>query len=213
MYNNIMFNHNTNINTIIPGILIEGDDYTGKTTVAKEIVRRLSEKKQKVSYGHYYLSDNPIIKFLSKKAKASKNCAEKNKLRVAAALIDLFAFRVRKNTFYVQDRNWISINKKYNLKRKNKLLLNHYTFSINIYLQASLEIQKKRYIELHGQDNVSKLSNFKENLHHQTVLPPGENWYVLQTDCKSIEEITDEIYRLIFVSNKGNPLIFSKNKN
>jgi hypothetical protein len=197
-----MTRHNYNIknNIIVPGILIEGDDYTGKTLISKEIVRILSKKKLELFYGHYYLSDSSIIKTLNNHARACKSDIEKNNLRIAAALIDLYIFYIKKNTFYVQDRNWVSINKKYNLEGKNKLLLKHHVFSTNIYLKASLETQKKRYIKVHGK-NKDFISFFlKENSQNNILLPAEENWYVLQTDFKSIEELTDEILVLAMLN-------------
>lgn len=188
-------NYNIKNNTIVPGILIEGDDYTGKTTISKEIVRILSKKKLELSYGHYYLSDSSIIKTLNNQARNCKSDIEKNNLRIAAALIDLHTFYIKKGTFYVQDRNWISINKKYNLEGKNKLLLKHHVFSTNIYLKASLETQKKRYIEVHGK-NKYFISLLKENSKNNILLPVEENWHVLKTDFKSIEELIDKILAL-----------------
>ena len=57
----------------IPGILIEGADYAGKSTVCEALNNKLTARKKiNIHFGHCILSNSPVVKFLWQKGIPSK---------------------------------------------------------------------------------------------------------------------------------------------
>ena len=92
----------------IPGILIEGTDYAGKSTVCEALNNKLTAQKTNIHFGHCCISNSSVVKFLWQKAREEKNILKSSWLRTATGIIDNTLFQPSSRTFYIQDRNWLS---------------------------------------------------------------------------------------------------------
>lgn len=201
---------NSNANEVesLYGILIEGMDLSGKTTVCKALKEMLENKGVKIKYNHCYLSDNFLVGFLFEKAMQAEGTEDESYYYASATVLDHFCFKKVENLFYIQDRNWLSqecwskffcSEKKFSLFPKDYIIKNHIKFKWNVYLALSYETFKNRYeireektllnkVFFNNRDTFSKYQEFC-----LSKLPKNENWLIIYTDFLNIDEIIDQI--------------------
>ena len=110
----------------INGLLLEGGEYSGKTSVANALEKMLTQKGLKITRGHAVLTRSPVIMMLNKEAFRSlprhiplafpdKNFFKRfNGLRTAQLMLDMVAAQEQlskftgPDTFLIQDRHWHS---------------------------------------------------------------------------------------------------------
>ena len=106
----------------INGLVLEGGEYSGKTSVAKELEKMLTAKGIKVKRGHAILQRPTVIMLLNKEAFRSlpkhiplafrdKTFFKRfNALRTAQLMVDLTLSQEQKvdtdDAFLIQDRHW-----------------------------------------------------------------------------------------------------------
>lgn len=180
---------------IIPGLLIEGEDYSGKSTVAKLLLPKLQEKLGKIIvYNHYYLSSDDVISCLIEQARSGVSGITKRKLFAAAAMIDYDLFEIQPNTFYLQDRNWLSHINGNQFLNHDIILKKRFAFEYNIFLTVDLQEQKRRM----NPNTPIKNSHYTIKEIKQ-LIPSTENWHFINTTQKIPLEVANKILSLIAV--------------
>jgi thymidylate kinase len=151
----------------INGILLEGGEYSGKTSVATELEKILSKKGMKVKRGHAVLHRFPVIMMLNKEAFRSlpkhiplsfpdKNFFKRfNGFRTAQLMVDLTLAHdskvSRDEVFLIQDRHWYSqkfMNQFFTpglLEAETQWMEDHkIEFKYKIYLTCSHKVRLQR---------------------------------------------------------------------
>jgi len=177
----------------IPGILIEGDDYSGKSTISHALEKKLQAiGTNNIIYNHYYLSNHPLTSLLVTQAKSFSDKEKKQQLFAVAAMIDYDLFTLQPDHFYIQDRNWLSHLNKNKCIDKNIILKKRIPFAYNVFLTVSCQEQKKR---MPPDKNLASLYYKKETL--RALIPKQEHWLFIDTSHKSIDAVISEIIYFI----------------
>lgn len=197
------FNH---IKEPLHGILVEGIDCSGKSTVCKLLEEKFRKRGLEPKLNHCYLSDNYLIRFLLKKSIEFEGTEDEAIYHACATILDQFLFKIKPEAFYIQDRNWLSqacwlkfFCPEQSYAPKNYIFNNHQKFKWNVYLTVSHEIFKERY---KLRSNNSKLDRLlfenqeifiKYNDFFLTQFPADEGWVVINTDFLSPDQVADQI--------------------
>jgi thymidylate kinase len=153
----------------INGVLLEGGEYSGKTSVANALEKMLTQKGLKITRGHAVLTRSPVIMMLNKEAFRSlpkhiplafpdNNFFKRfNGLRTAQLMLDMVATQeqlprfVGTETFLIQDRHWHSqkfMNLFFSpgaLDKETKWLEDHHIkFKHKVYLTCAHKIRLQR---------------------------------------------------------------------
>ena len=91
----------------VNGVLIEGVDYVGKTSVAARLLELIRGEGQSVRPGKCYLRQSPVIDYLEARAKEHWTMIDRDWYYTAAILTDLAAYEPHPE-FVVQDRHWLT---------------------------------------------------------------------------------------------------------
>lgn len=153
----------------INGILLEGIDYSGKTTVAKLLSQKLQERKFNVKIGHGELAASELNKFLMQEGLKlldnhipaafpdSRFMEPLVKMHIASLMIDSTKTKEtikhlnRQQTFLIQDRYVLTLQcmQKFftpnlNLPEQTVITNNYVPFKYNVYLTCDAETRNKR---------------------------------------------------------------------
>lgn len=154
---------------VINGVLIEGLDYSGKTTIAKILKKKLEEKSYNIRTGHGMLGNSELSVFLaslgydslptevSKTFPDAKIIENKVKLHFAGLIVDKILSNqklqeyIKQEIFLIQDRYFLTLKcaKMFfipNLEIPELKIFEQdlIPFKLNIYLTCNLYTRKKR---------------------------------------------------------------------
>lgn len=200
----------------IYGVLIEGVDYSGKTSVAKCLCNRLLSEGINARYQHGYLFRScPINKFLTTQSIKADQSTIKDWFNTTSVLIDLLMFPVMQKelltSFIIQDRQWLTAlsrqkfyHKEIEFLTPNLIETSHIPFNHNVYLTCSIKEKRKRVkkrpasslrdqfliknIELHQEFDEFIVSN---------LIPEDERWLVIDTSGLTIRSVVDQIRKFV----------------
>lgn len=191
---------------LVNGILIEGVDYAGKTSVAKKLLQEIRKKGKETRYNKdYLLKDNPLVKLFIKKGDAiSPPNILQDIYYITAKLIEKEYYR-QERVFIIQDRYLFSTlnHISFFYLNKNKDILKLYEvglhFKKNIYLTCSLESKKERCHHDPPKDPFDRFLFSNINLFQEydefclSNVPKDESWIIINTDNLSIDEIAKKV--------------------
>jgi thymidylate kinase len=194
---------------VIPGLLIEGVDFIGKSTVAKCLVDVLKTDGHESKMQKCYISGAPVVEFLDQQAARTDSMLERDLYYSAAIVLDIVFFRPL-HAFLVQDRHWLSQAGRNLFFHPNQRLLPvglveriHLPFQFNVLLTSSLEAKIERS---KGRPSKSPRDRYlKEHpAAHQEyeaflmqLLPNDERWVVLDTTGQTVDEVVESIRALL----------------
>lgn len=189
----------------ISGVLIEGVDFIGKTSVASRLVEVLESKGRPATMRKCYMSGAPLVEFLDQQATMYDSMLERDSYYSAAILLDLLLFRPL-DRFLVQDRHWLSqVGRNLFFHPDRQLIPNgflethHIPFAFNVLLTSDLEAKLARS---RGRPSKSPRDRYlrKHPAAHQEyemfltrLLPTEEDWVVLDTTGKTVDEVVESI--------------------
>lgn len=186
------------------GILIEGIDFSGKSSVCKLLGEKLTKAGIATETNYCYLSTHPLVSFILKKAIESTDIEEESNYHACATILDRVLFRPKPGTFYIQDRNWYTqacwlkfFAKNY--APENYLFNTHQKFKWNVFLTISYDTLKGRYEQRLKKSSLNKLlfENQDTFIKYTDLclshFPDDEKWIVINTDYLSVEQVTEKI--------------------
>lgn len=190
----------------VDGVLIEGVDYVGKTTVSLRLAQLISKEGRRVSVGRCYLNRTPLIEFLEREAQKSNDMIVRDHYYTAALVSDLALF-AHPDDYRVQDRHWLTqlgrnlffhtaagpvIPRPYFLEA-------HRPFARNVLLTSSAEAKAERAAGRTATSPRDRYLLTHPDVHQEyeeflrTLLPPAEDWLVLDTTAQSVDEVALQI--------------------
>jgi thymidylate kinase len=186
---------------MIRGVLFEGVDFVGKTSVATRLAFLLAERGTHATLGKCYLKRSPIIEFLEEKAQGTESMVERDWYYSSAILADL-ASCTPPDTFVVQDRHWLTqIGRNLFFHAETEMIPpglleeKHIPFQFNILLTSSLEAKMERSQGRPAKSPRDRILAANPTLHQDyekflvNLLPKNESWWVLDTTDLDIEQV------------------------
>lgn len=194
-------------NTQVPGILIEGSDYAGKSTVARLLAEQLQEGGAVFETGKCYLTRNPVVAFLDDEARRHDDLLVRDKYYSAAIMCDLEAAKMfPPKCFRIQERHWLSqlgrnlfFHPDIPLIPDGYLEQRHLTFTIQILLYSDVASKNRRVGSRPPASPRDRLLLGDPALHQayddfiKSLLPPTEEWLILDISDASPKEVTVRI--------------------
>lgn len=191
----------------IPGLLIEGTDYSGKTAVSDELARLMRERGYAVRRRACFLHAHPIIDGLLALAKASQRMDERDVCYTASILLDMTLPRlpaatgyllqerhvltqIGRNTFFYDDDVRWQVAELRRIRRP---------FSSQVYLTSDLAAKRLRTRSRPPKSPRDALLAGDPQLHQRyddylrDTLPAGEGWLVIDTSALGIAEVAGRI--------------------
>lgn len=191
------------------GVLVEGVDYSGKTSACSVVERILQSKGMTPTRNACFLYDHPIIRRLLALAKTSDDMVFRDTCYTASLLLDLSltdplclgGFRIqerhvltqigRNSYFYDDQENW-----QIDTMRRMRPLFSH-----QIYLTSNIEAKNSRTRSRRPKSPRDALLAADPGLHQhyddamRVSLPPGENWHVIDTSDLTIDQVAQAILK------------------
>ncbi|GAA0713852.1 hypothetical protein [Dokdonella soli] len=187
----------------IPGLLIEGVDYSGKTAVSTELERIMRERGYEPYRRACFMHEHPIIDGLLALAKASQRMDERDICYTASILLDLtlpalpsppgyllqerhVQTQIGRNTFFYEDDERWQVTTLRRLRR---------CFSTQVYLTSNLAAKRERTRTRTPKSPRDALLAEDVLLHQRyddymrDTLPGGEAWLVIDTSVLSIADV------------------------
>lgn len=201
-------------NIVIRGVLIEGVNAVGKSTVSQKLKEILTKNGIKLELNHIFFSRNPLVKFTWNKSQETENTPEEPYYFGIGTVLDLNLFFPKSDLFYIQDRNWLSLEcwiKFFHPDKQfgpeNFLLKNHHRLQWNVFLTASYETVMARNLQrdkksshadsiLESEDKFIEYTNFCIS-----KIPANENWIVIDTDDTTPDEVVEQILQFCNLNN------------
>lgn len=192
----------------LSGVLIEGSDYAGKSTVARILVNRLTADGFTVDTGKCYLTQNPVVTFLDNEARRYDDLLARDKFYSAAIVCDLECARVSPpRRFRVQERHWLSqlgrnlfFHPAAQLIPEGYLEAGHMSFTTQIMLYSDIASKKRRSLSRPPESPRDRLLLGDPGLHQaydefiKTLLPSGEAWSIIDISEASPNDVAGRIY-------------------
>lgn len=192
---------------VIPGLLIEGVDYSGKTAVAAALAEMMQARGHAVFRRACFMHEHPIIDGLLALAKASDRMDERDVCYTASILLDLTLpplpappgyllqerhtlSQIGRNTFFYDDDARWQVATLRDLNRR---------FSCQVYLTSNLAAKQARTRTRPPKSPRDALLANDAQLHQRyddymrTILPAGENWLVVDTSEIGIAQVARRI--------------------
>ncbi|NTX51176.1 hypothetical protein HUA74_21775 [Myxococcus sp. CA051A] len=192
---------------MIHGLLIEGTDYAGKTTVCKLLGARLTAAGLPARLGHCYVFDMPILDHFLAEAKRTPDLLEIDWFYSANILLDLArCHRGLPSGFLVQDRHWLSQVGRNRFFHPDVSGLpsqliwdEHLPFAFNYYLTSTPKAKRERALlrpsksvrDTYLRDNPERHQAYDEYL--VSLLPAEERWTVVDTSELRPEQVAERI--------------------
>jgi thymidylate kinase len=187
---------------MIHGILIEGTEDSGKTTVSHLVARTLAEHGVASQVGHGYVHGNRLLDRFLHAARTTSDLLEIDWYYSANMLLDLaLCRRALPREFVVQDRHWLSQvgrNEFFHAAAPLPTELieaQHLPFAYNVYLKSDAATKRERaslrppsslrdaYLRKHADVH----QRYDEYLERR--LPRGERWSVIDTSGRTAEDV------------------------
>jgi thymidylate kinase len=191
---------------MIDGILIEGSEQSGKTTVCHLVASALAEHGIATHVGHGYIHANRLLdRFLTASRKAS-DLLELDWYYSANILLDLtLCRRALPREFVVQDRHWYSQVARNEFFHGSAPLptelieAQHIPFTYNVFLKSNL-VTKLARARARRSTSMRDAYLRKRPVLHQSYdeylerrLPRDERWQVIDTSALSPDEVAARI--------------------
>ncbi|HEY3821975.1 MAG TPA: hypothetical protein VGL81_32635 [Polyangiaceae bacterium] len=192
---------------MIRGLLIEGTDYAGKTTVCSLVAAALQARGVATHVGHCYVHDATILDHFLAEAKKSTDLLQIDWYYTANILLDLGECRRRlPEAFVVQDRHWLSQVGRNEFFHASEPRLPtrtiwdlHLPFEHNFYLASDLVTKRARSAlrpaksvrDRYLRENPERHQQYDEFLRH--LLPEAESWTVIDTSPLTPAEVASRI--------------------
>jgi thymidylate kinase len=184
----------------LPGILIEGTDFVGKTTLANSLVSRLKQRGVVAEHRKCFLNKSAIVAFLSDFIDGH-TLEERDWLLTAAYLLD-DACPEQLTGFAIQERNWFSqiVRNEFFHGAKfqestAKIEERHFQFDVQIYLSSNIDAKKRRAAARAPKGPRDQLLAADPALHQRfddyslSRLPKNEPWMIIDTSDISPDEL------------------------
>jgi thymidylate kinase len=188
-------------------VLIEGVDYVGKTTVAGRLAELIAASGHPVSLGRCYVNRTELIDFLEREASKSDDMITRDYYYTAALVCDL-ALLTRPDDYRVQDRHWLTqlgrnafFHSGDELVPARHLLEAHHPFARNVLLTSSSAAKVERAARRPAKSPRDRYLKAHPELHQDyesfltSLLPPAEDWLILDTTSRSVDEVAEQILR------------------
>jgi thymidylate kinase len=189
----------------INGVLIEGVDYVGKTTVALRLGELIAATGQPVSVGRCYVNRTELIEFLEGEASKSDDMITRDYYYSAALVCDL-ALMTLPDDYRVQDRHWLTqlgrnafFHSGNELVPTRHLVEAHRPFARNVLLTSSSAAKVERASRRPAKSPRDRYLMAHPELHQEYelfltgLLPPAEDWLILDTTSRSVDEVAERI--------------------
>jgi thymidylate kinase len=187
---------------MIYGLLIEGTEESGKTTVSHLVARTLAEHGIASQVGHGYVHGNRLLDRFLAAARGTTDLLEIDWYYSANMLLDLaLCRRALPREFVVQDRHWLSQvgrNEFFHAAAPLPTELieaQHLPFAYNVYLKSDAGTKRERatlrppsslrdaYLRKHSDVH----QQYDEYLERR--LPRAERWSVIDTTGRTPDEV------------------------
>jgi len=204
---------------MINGVLIEGVDYAGKTSIADNLASALRAGGVPVLQNQCYLKRGELIHFLEARAKERNTPLERDWYYTTALLVDLYLHEESNhdpNVFIVQDRHWLTtvgrntfFNRDIEFMRSGLLEQNHPKFRFNVYVRSSMESKIRRCQNRPPKSPRDRYLAENPEIHQQyddfllNLLPKDEDWLILDTSEISIEEATTAVLNHLEINTRS----------
>ncbi|HSE18454.1 MAG TPA: hypothetical protein VLB46_15480 [Pyrinomonadaceae bacterium] len=193
----------------VNGVLIEGVDFVGKTSVASRLVEIMQSDGDVVRTGKCYLRQSALIDYLQDCARLYRTMIDRDMLYTAALLADLATY-TPDPMFVVQDRHWLTQVGRNRFFHSNRELVPNGTierlrvpFQYNVFLKCDLKTKLVR--------GGSRLPNSPRDEYlaahptaHQdyealnlSLIPESESWLIIDTSALTIDEVALQIHEYI----------------
>jgi thymidylate kinase len=187
--------------TMIDGVLLEGVDYVGKTTVARKVTQLLAAVSRPVSLGRCYVQPGPLVAFLEEEATKYDDMLARDYFYSAALIADL-ATLTPPSTYRVQDRHWLTQvgRNAFFHAGDGKLPIRyfeeaHLPFTHNVLLTSSAAAKAERVAMRAAKSPRDRYLRANPDIHQEyedfllSLLPPEENWLVLDTTGMPADDV------------------------
>jgi thymidylate kinase len=196
----------------INGVLIEGTDFSGKTTIARIVNGYLTGSVLR----RCFLTEHPLVMFIDREARRYDDLETRDKFYTSALLMDLILLPDhRPEAFVVQDRHWLSqVGRNLFFHRYktdfpvDEIVANHIPFRYNFYLSSDMASRQYRASCRKPNSPRDSLLAANPDIHqrfdefHLSLLPQQESWHVLDNSSLSAEQTAREIISTIEFSQK-----------
>jgi hypothetical protein len=193
---------------MIDGVLIEGVDYIGKTSVARRVTELLAESRGAAELGRCWVGQSGLVTFLEAEAARFDDMLTRDRYYSAALVVDL-ATLTPPSTFRVQDRHWLTqvgrnafFHPGLEIVPAGCFERTHIPFTHNVVLTSSKAAKADRATQREPKSPRDRYLRANPDVHQAyedfllTLLPPEENWFVLDTTGKSIDEVAWQLVAL-----------------
>lgn len=193
--------------TTIKGLLIEGVDYSGKTSVANEVARVINDGGRKVARRNCFVNKHPIIERLVALASGSDGMEARDVIYTSALLLDLILpepaadsevliqerhvlTQIGRNLFFYDDHQGWHIDDMRRLRRP---------FDRQVYLTSNIDTKRSRTRKRPAKSPRDALLASDPVLHQRydeamlQLLPKNEDWLVIDTSTLEVKEIASRI--------------------
>ena len=190
----------------LDGVLIEGVDYVGKTTVALRLAELIRQDGREVSVGRCYVDRTPLIEFLEREAQKSADMIVRDHYYTAALISDIAA-AVQPSDYRVQDRHWLTQLGRNMFFHTGEQVFParyfseaHRPFARNVLLTSSASAKADRAASRPAKSPRDQYLLARPDLHQkyeaflQTLVPAEEDWLILDTTELSVDEVAREIH-------------------
>lgn len=201
----------------LPGVLVEGVDYSGKTSVLTCLIEYLAAAHRPAFRRACFLHEHPIIAALLDLAKSSDDMAFRDVCYTASLLLDLrlpappepcglrlqerhVPTQIGRNTFFYDDEERWHVPLLRRLRRR---------FSIQIYLTSDLAAKRLRTRTRPAKSPRDALLAADPVLHQRydeamrASLPVPEEWLVIDTSALTVAQTAEAILRHLPVMPSG----------
>ncbi|WP_315792652.1 MULTISPECIES: hypothetical protein [unclassified Bradyrhizobium] len=191
---------------VLNGIVIEGTDFVGKTTLANNLLGCLARFGLNAFHRKCFLSKEPIIQFLSAPSEG-RSLEESDWMLTAAYLLDDINPRELDN-FAIQERNWISQvarNRFFHgekfVEYSRRIEQRHYQFSTQIYLHSCIDAKRARAASRPPKGTRNALLSSDPVLHQEfdefsmSILPKNEQWLIVDTSSLSPVDVCNIVLK------------------
>lgn len=182
----------------IKGVLIEGTDFSGKSTTARIVAESLAD----AALRRCFVTEHPLVMFIDREARRYDDIETRDKFYTAALLMDLGLMETHlPSNFIVQDRHWFSqVGRNLFFHRDNptlpvdEIVERHIPFRFNFYLTSDLSSKRNRASRRSSNSPRDSFLAANPKAHqqfdefHLRLFPASENWQVLDNSNMSPEE-------------------------
>jgi thymidylate kinase len=191
----------------VRGLLIEGVDYAGKTTIMDGLAERLESQRCSVFRRACFMHEHPIIEALLGLAKASDRMDVRDTCYTSSILLDLTLpplpslpgyllqerhtlTQIARNTFFYDDRVRWQVDTMMRLRRR---------FTCQIYLTSDLATKRIRTRTRPPKSPRDALLANDPSLHQKfddfsrNSLPADEDWLIVDTSGRNVPHICRQI--------------------